>query len=254
MCLVLVEMHVSAAAPFAPSFKKVSTILCTQPMKSHDVMTNAAAVSELCKAQATKYEQMHHELHAVHAESVDHRRFLVEEIVASCADGNAKTCESYVLDPHGHALSCLWNAETEVCFPADHSPAAEEETLVELDCEVLWCKYNHTAIQHNEIVSPLCVPDCEVTGACQQKLEHGCTVATYTDESSGDEKDIADEATCVAHGGAWADNDFLCKQLQHNGAGLRLKFADRLCYSRQLSRNAQLGEGTDASRCVFCPL
>mgnify|MGYP004350998051 CR=1 FL=1 len=24
MCLVLVEMHVSAAAPFAPSFKKVS--------------------------------------------------------------------------------------------------------------------------------------------------------------------------------------------------------------------------------------
>jgi hypothetical protein len=73
---------------------------------------------------------------------------------------------------------------------------------LEMSCEVQWCTFDETAIVGGAILSPLCIPDCEVTGACTN-FTKGCSIDEALDEASHTMVELTDENSCREHGGTW---------------------------------------------------
>ncbi len=89
-----------------------------------------------------------------------------------------------------------------------------DEQHLGLTCEVQWCIFNESAIVNGQVISPLCIPDCEVTGACQTKPE--CSISEFFDEVTQEYTKITDEDVCIAQGGSWGRSFLENYMLRYN--------------------------------------
>jgi hypothetical protein len=107
-------------------------------------------------------------------------------VMELCASQSARLEEAH---ESGHAADTSTPHEGEGHHPTD----VHGRRLHGLTCEVQWCTFNESAIVDGAIISPLCIPDCEITGACAN-FKKGCSIESY---------EITDEDTCHEHGGTW---------------------------------------------------
>lgn len=94
------------------------------------------------------------------------------------------------------------------------SPVHGHEQGHELGCDVQWCTFNKSAIVDGEIISPLCIPDCEITGVCS--TEASCSISEFLDEASQTYTKVTDEDTCINLGGSWGTSFLKNYLLRYN--------------------------------------
>lgn len=83
-----------------------------------------------------------------------------------------------------------------------------------LSCDVQWCTFNESAIIEGTVLSPLCVPDCEVTGRCPHTPT--CSIHSIFDETTNAMVKITDEQTCLNNGGGWGHSFLRNYLLEYN--------------------------------------